>query len=304
MKKKKTRLKFFILFFTAILIIFLFLITKNLLNQNLDTLINFSENSNLENQTTISINNSLNINSNQTKKENNNNNCTWKLTSTQITTLEFVKKIDYENETIYNTKQYNYELISEPIREIKKTINDESIQAFTFYKKNNFQEFYNSIKITGWFYDSKIATYEANNSQSEIIIKNNDNIEAEYRIYRLYPTVENENYIDLKPTFKDIQIKKDKELKIVFDNSILCYNLEKNENYKTTMDYYKEFRTKNKLNNDDFIIFDFNNEFFSCIRPYFAIIPKKYREEKIIQKEIDNSYYEPTKKTIEKYTCS
>lgn len=310
--KKRTRLRLILFLIISMVIILVFFSARNILN-NLMTNTNSSENNsetnlidNLPNLDLI-LDNTTNENQIDEKKPLNKENCTWQTIKDKVEIKEYVEDISYIEETKYSNQSYSFELETNTIRSIKREVNKNEVQAHTFYNKKEFQNFYDSILISGWFSNSQIATYTANNSDSTFTIKNNNNEDATYTIYRLYPTIKNEHYFDSKPVFEEITIKKNKEKDITIDNSILCYHLKKNSEFTNFMQYYQNFYSEYKkigLSNDDYIVFDFSNEYFACVRPYFAIIPHKYQKEYTVKKKIDNSYYKTTESLIDKFVCT
>lgn len=239
-------------------------------------------------------------------KSKNASGCTWKTITRTIPVTVPIKTTRDAVETVTENKTYQYN-ISDTLRNIKKTIDGETYIAYTTYDKNNFDEFYNEFKLTGWFLDSKIAKYDSIYADSGVTIKNTDGLSGNYTVIRVYPTEKDQNYYDEKDTSDKTSISMGDSKTITFKDSILCYVTATgidNPDSSTTLRYYKEFLKDNPgLSQDDFILFGQNDKIISCVRPYFIIIPDTYKKTYTITKKVTETKYETSDRKVEEMVC-
>ncbi|MBN2881870.1 hypothetical protein JXM83_07520 [Candidatus Woesearchaeota archaeon] len=232
-----------------------------------------------------------------------NSTCAWVKTTIKAPITEFVEDIEYVDEVRTKNMSYTYSN-EEPLKTIKKTIRDNEYNAITFFKTKNFESFYRNITITSWISSTDIAFFKSIPMTAEIKIKNTDSMTATYNIYRVYQPIEGAQYYDSYNTTKLVTIPKGQEKTIQFEQAILCIHLDNKET--NWVDYYKKLTKKynsQRLDENDFIVFEYLNEPFACFRPYFVVVPEEYSKEYKVTVKRDNSHYSTTLKNIDQYTC-
>lgn len=233
--------------------------------------------------------------------------CVWKTIEREVPAYV----LDKENVVVTDKKIINYtyefQLSNDPERSIRKTIDDESYDAFTPYDKASFSDFYKNFELKGWFIDTGVSKYESVNSDAEFSIENTGNTSGIYTILRVYTSEKDNRYYDEKQTSIRVEIKPDDVKKIEFKDSVICYVLgNANESDSTQpITLMRDFMKKRPygMTQEDLIVFPTNGKNVACVRPYFVIVPDTYQKEEITSEEVTRQFYRATTKHTQEIVC-